>query len=541
MIRHLNKSIPIPLPMAGVIALVIVYSVLGLTGHSPWKTEDAIGIGIVHEMLTGTGWTHWLVPHLAGEPYLSDGPLFYWVSTLCAKLFAFALPVHDAARVASALFLGVTIWFARLAAVQFFGRPEGDSAALMLVGCLGLFVHAHMVDGENGALAGAAIGWYGLSLSIRGRISGAAYLAGGMSIILWAKGITPTIPLLVAAVVAPLLVEQCRSRRFAGTIAIAALLSGIALLAWISVLAAAVQGGVDTWWVLQTNSFAMPDLDRAREQMQLLSWATWPLWPIAIWSLWERRRRLRSDPSLIVVTGAVAAFGLFMANRNVSEIVAEPMMIPLALLAGSGFTTLRRGAAHAISWFGALTFTILGGLVWLGWVAMMIGIPQQIAANFEKLEPGHIPRFDALAFATAAMLTMAWAALLIRGNRSPLKGAPIWACGVTLIWGLTMSLWIRWIDYGKTYQPMAQSLMAALPANHGCIASRNLGEAQRAAIHYHAGIVTRRLETRAGSECRSLLIQGSASRPDNVSPEWRQIWQGSRPRERERFRLYVRG
>lgn len=540
MIRYLKKSIPVPLPMAGVIALIVVYSVLGLVGHSPWKTEDAIGIGIVHEMLTGTGWAQWLVPHLAGETYLSDGPLFYWVSALCAKVLSFALPVHDAARLASAIFLCITLWFARLAAVEFFGRQEGDSTALMLIGCLGLFVHAHMVDGENAALSGTAIGWYGLALALRGRRAAASYLEVGIAIILWAKGITPAIPLLVAVAAAPMVAEQCRTRRFAGTMAVAGILIAVVVLAWLWTLATYVPIGVQSWWALQAGSLSVPEPGRTREQLQLLSWATWPLWPIAIWSLWERRRRLKSDPSLIVVAGAVAAFGLFIANRNVSEIVAEPMMIPLALLAGSGFTTLRRGAAHAISWFGALTFTMLGGLVWLGWLAMMTGIPEQIAANFAKLEPGHVPRFDALEFVTALVLTAAWAALLLRSNRSPLKGAPIWACGVTLIWGLAMSLWVHWIDYGKTYQPMVQSLAAALPANHGCIASRNLGEAQRAAIHYHAGIVTKRLETRAGGECRILLVQGSSSRPDSVAPEWRQIWQGSRPRERERFRLYVR-
>lgn len=540
MIRHLNKPIPIPLPLTGVIALMAIYSALGLAGHSPWKTEDAIGIGIVHEMLTGTGWSHWLIPRLAGEMYLSDGPLFYWISALCAKVFAFGLPMHDAARIASAIFLMTTIWFARLAAIEFFGRQEGDSTALMLVGCLGLFVHAHMVDGENAALTGSAMGWYGLALSWRGRISGGGYLGAGLAIILWAKGVAPATPLLLTAIAAPLLAEQCRSRAFAGTIATAAMIAGVALLAWISVLAAAKQGVLNAWWALQIDSLAVPDLDRTREQLQLLSWATWPLWPIAIWAVWERRRRLKADPSLIAMAGAIAAFALFLANRNVSEIVAEPMMIPLGVLAGAGFTTLRRGAANAISWFGALTFTMLGGLVWLGWLAMMTGTPRQIALNFAKLEPGHAPGFDATDFVIAVMLTVVWIALLLRSNRSPLKGAPIWACGVTLLWGLTMSLWIDWIDYGKTYRPMAQSLAAALGAPHGCIASRNLGEAQRAAIHYHAGIVTRRFETRGGSECKYLLIQASASRPDNVAPEWRQIWQGSRPRERERFRLYVR-
>jgi 4-amino-4-deoxy-L-arabinose transferase-like glycosyltransferase len=536
----LNKPIPIPLPIAGTIVLAVIYCALGLAGHSPWKTEDAIGVGIVHEMLTGSGRAHWLVPHLAGEPYLADGPLFYWLSTVCARIFSFAMPIHDAARIASALFLGLTIWFSRLAAIEFFGRQEGDSTALMLIGCLGLFVHAHMVDGENAALTGSALAWYGLALIARGKSSGTRYLGGGIAVIFWAKGLAPSVPLIIAMLSAPLLSESCRSRRFVIATAMSALLACLALLAWVFALGSMVPGSINSWWNMQWESLSVPDYDRIREQMQLLSWATWPLWPIAIWTVWDRRRRLKADPCLIAAAGTLAAFALFIANSNVSEILAEPMMIPLAILAGAGFTSLRRGAANAISWFGAITFSLLGGLVWLGWLAMMTGAPAQVAANFAKLEPGHVPRFDAMEFMVAIVLTAAWLALLLRGSRSPLKGAPVWACGVTLVWGLVMSLWVHWIDYGKTYQPMAQSLKAAVPGT-GCIASRNLGEAQRAAIHYHAGIVTKRLETHTGERCNTLLIQGVASRPDRVGAEWRQIWQGSRPRERERFRLYVRG
>ena len=182
----------------------------------------------------------------------------------------------------------------------------------------------------------------------------------------------------------------------------------------------------------------------------------------------------------------------------------------------------------------------VGGRVELGRLAVMLGLHQQVVANSEQFEPQQVRSGEPVAFAISIAVTIAWLAMLLRSDRSPLKGAPIWACGVTLIWGLTMSLWIRWIDYGKTYQPMAQSLAAALPANRGCIASRNLGEAQRAAIHYHEGIVPKRLESRAGGECRNLLIQGSATRPDTVAPGWRLVWEGSRPRERERFRLYAR-
>ena len=53
------------------------------------------------------------MPHLAGEPYVDDGPLYYLLAALCAKLLGFVLPGHDGARLASALCLAATLWLLR--------------------------------------------------------------------------------------------------------------------------------------------------------------------------------------------------------------------------------------------------------------------------------------------------------------------------------------------------------------------------------------------------------------------------------------------
>ena len=47
-----------PLPRAPVLfaLLLLAYLLPGLVGHDPWKTEDAIGIGIVHQMLEHGRW-----------------------------------------------------------------------------------------------------------------------------------------------------------------------------------------------------------------------------------------------------------------------------------------------------------------------------------------------------------------------------------------------------------------------------------------------------------------------------------------------------
>ena len=88
-------------PAPVVLALMALAFVLpGLAGHDPWKAYDALGIEIAHQMhLSGD----WVVPRVAGEPWLEDPPLYHWIALACGKLLGWALPFHAAARLASGL------------------------------------------------------------------------------------------------------------------------------------------------------------------------------------------------------------------------------------------------------------------------------------------------------------------------------------------------------------------------------------------------------------------------------------------------------
>jgi 4-amino-4-deoxy-L-arabinose transferase-like glycosyltransferase len=228
---------------------------------------------------------------------------------------------------------------------------------------------------------------------------------------------------------------------------------------------------------------------------------------------------------------------LFLSDPR--EVYALPLLVPLALLAGAGVPSLRRGAANALAWFGAMSSALLGALMWLGWFAMMTGFPPTIARNFAKLEPGHVPLFSWAALAVALAFTVAWLWLILRGERSVFRGVTFWAAGITLLWGLAMSLILSWIDYGKSYRTVAQALKDNIPAGTRCIESRGLGEAQRAVFDYHAEVVTQRLE-RAAARCSVLLVQAREGEPEDIGPGWKLLWEGRRPRDRERFRLYQR-
>jgi hypothetical protein len=101
------------------------------------------------------------------------------------------------------------------------------------------------------------------------------------------------------------------------------------------------------------------------------------------------------------------------------------------------------------------------------------------------------------------------------------------------MWGLLVALWFPWIDYGKSYRSVSESLTHALPADHGCIERRGLSLAHRAIFDYHAGLRTQPESPKA--RCRWLLAA------DQAPEGWRKIWEGHRPGDRsERLRLYRR-
>src|SRR5258707_81481 len=110
-----------------ILALIAAWVALGLFGHGPWKPDEAYTFGLVYHILQ-TG--DWVVPTLAGEPFMEKPPLFFATAALFAKLFGWALPLHDAARLASAFYVLVTLY-----CVTKIARTV--NAALLLVACLG--------------------------------------------------------------------------------------------------------------------------------------------------------------------------------------------------------------------------------------------------------------------------------------------------------------------------------------------------------------------------------------------------------------------
>lgn len=528
------------------VLLGIAWILPGLVGHEPWKPDEAAAIGIVHNLVTGSG--NWVVLRLAGEAALETPPLAYLVAAGLVRLFSGLLPLHDAARLASGAFMALTFWFTALTAKELYGRDYAGIAVIGLLGCVGWIVRAHQLIPDVPLLTGIALGLYGLAVAPRKPLLGGAALGTGIGIGFLARGLVGPVVLLATTLILAVVGRQWKLRGLLATVGVACLTAAPWLVVWPLAL---YRQSPDLFhqWLTQDLIGALLLTGAARptlawhEYLVLLPWFAWPVLPLAIWTVWHGRRGLlqRRELQLPLIAASVM-FALLGLAANAGDVYALPLLLPLTLLAVASLDTLRRGAISALDWFGIMTFGLIAVLLWIGWIALLTGWPAGIARELAKFQPGFEGHFRWFPFLIAALSTFLWAALVARTMPTTRRALVNWGGGITLMWILASTLWLPYVDAGKSYKAVVRELELALPKGSRCISSIGLGDSQRAMLEYYAGIVTYREELpQPKRECDLLLTQGTALQESAVGSGWKKIWEGARPGDtKERFRLYKR-
>ena len=540
----------IKLPPSGwtLAVLLTVYICTGLIGHDPWKHDDAITIAIVHDIYTKG---HWLMPQLAGQPY-PDAPLYYWIAAGMAHLFSWLLPLHDAARLTSGLFALLALEFILLTARELHGKEHAAIAPLALAGSIGFLYHAHEAQPMLAALCAHAAAYWALSLLPRRPRFAAPIFGLALAGSFLANGALPVLALLPAIALA---LWQCADKpRLIAHLAAGTLLGAGLVALWLVPLGLSSPDYLERFLASETAPLLAAHNPAANvlRQLNLLLWYAWPALPLAAWSLWAKRRNLSvraiAWPSLSFLS-VLVILGVGIDVRSAPALLLLP---PLVLIAAPGVAHLRRGAANAFDWFGMMTFTFFAGVAWVGWSAMVLGWPEKLARQVVRLEPGFVGSFDLAAVIFALACTAGWFWLIATSPRSPMRSLMHWMAGLTLFWVLAATLWMPWIDYGKTYRPVAGALSAALPARAleanpergRCIANGNLPNSVLASFDYFNGIRTLPLQSEAGKRCNWLLVLGEVREPEAMTAAgWRKTWEGKRPGDRrasDKFHLYRR-
>lgn len=529
-----------PSPVAlGCIALAFVLP--GLAGHDPWKSYDALGIGVVWEMaLSGDP----IVPRIADLAWLGDPPLFYWFASALGWLLQPVLEFHAGARLASGVFMLVALWLLHVAARDWSLGEERSvttsaSAPLLLLGSVGLILHAHEALPELPALAAlcgalAVLPHAGRRPVAAGVLFGAALGLGFLSS-LW---LAPA-ALGIAVLAAHLVCDEWRTSKALPFLLSALLVAAAISVSWPIALFLRSSDLFISWWRISVQPHGAP-LANLKYFLATLSWFAWPAWPLALWAGWALRGRLR-DPRIFVPAIAIwlTLAGLAFWGPPI-DVNLIPLLAPLAFLASQGIPTLRRGAAAALDWFGVVTFACCAALVWLGYFAMLSGTPQKIAASLARVAPGFTAQFQLLPLLIALLLAVGWTYVVFFTAPAPIRSVLRWAAGIVLLWGTVAMLWMPWVDYQKSYRSVALALRASMPPDSGCVAAKSLGVPQAAALHYHAGIRTRPYDPLKPRACPLLIVQGSPQHDTDAPGEnWVKLAEVSRPGDRrEAQRLY---
>ena len=518
----------LPPSPAVLLLLALAFVLPGLAGHDLWKAFDAITLEIAHQMqVTGD----WVVPRVAGVPVLDDPPLYHWLALFFGKALGWAIPFHSAARLASGLCVGASLWLLY--------RTAGAVAPLLLIGAVGFMVHAHEAAPELAALATACAAFAVLRRAHERPLLHGAGFGAALGLMFLALG--PVLPAAIAA--AALLAHVCcprwRTRRALPFLGAAALVALPLAASWPWTLGQRSPQLLAQWWALAIEAHGDP-LGNLRYFLATASWFAWPAWPLAAWGLWSRRREWR-DPRLFVPAAAtVLILATLAALGPPQDIGVIELLAPLALLGAEGIQLLRRGAAAALDWFAVMCFTFFALVVWVGYGAMMFGVPAKVAQAFARPAPGFEAQFAPAQFLLALGLLAGWLYIAFFTPPSAARGVTRWAAGLTLLWGSVTALWMPWVDHQKSYRTVALQLRSILPPGAGCIAERDVGVPQRAALSYYGDL---KLEpaARAGADgCRLLLVQGHQDQERDVpSPAWAKLADLGRPGDRhERMRLY---
>lgn len=526
---------------AGLSLLIALYLLPGAIGHDPWRGDDVIHFAAIYSLLNGESL---LLPGIAGDPLTQFAPLYHWVGAMFALALGWLLPVHDAARLASPFFAGLTIFWISRAASRLYGKHTRTAAALLTLGTLGLVVHTHENQPMIALIAMQAWTLAGLALvptrPVRGSIQAAigvtlAFLAGGFA------GLLLTLPLfIVLAIGCP----DCRTPRASGALILGLSLGLMASAIWPIMLNHQAPELFAHWWTgsLSVLTSPLPSHDIPKT-LELLGWFAWPLWPIALWALWRAKRYILRLPCMLPLA-ALALFVAWIFGSGETDAAAMlPIIPPLALLAAGGVPSLRRGAANAFDWFAVMTFGVFALLIWLAWSAQVHFWPPGLARSLERMAPEFALQGTMMQAGLGIFIIAIWMLLVWHLPRSLNRGPANWAMGMTMLWCLAVSLLLPWFDHSRNYRPMSESLSITLAGeNAGCVASLGLSRSHHAALDYFARLRATQADDNE-TACSFLLVHDDQS-PPGVQPDaqWQQIWEFRHAggKRLEVFRLYRR-
>jgi 4-amino-4-deoxy-L-arabinose transferase-like glycosyltransferase len=559
---HCRPSDPLRPWLASIWVLVFVYFVAGVFGRSLWKADEPYSFGIVWEMLKDH---QWLIPHIAGQPFVEKPPLVYWI----AAAFAEALPTlrpDESARLAVLLFAAIGVgalyaaakrlhreaatWFGFVGSSEDMPSwPSGGTAdlgphayatlgLLVMIGTLGFAEHIHKLTADIGQLAGAILGLCGMIYigtsgvrnaeaheARRSGIVGGAMLGTGTGIAFLSKGLL--VPGLLSTTCALLLLlpdYRSRTARLGFAIAVAAVLPWLVI--WPALFHSASPDLFREWlWGNNVGRFVGSTLlggnhRTLANKLGSIVFAGLPtvlLLPLVVWRIlraavgnnrgdaWKFARGSPGHAGLALFL--VISVVVLATSASMRDIYVLPLLPAIVLLGLPALLLTPRSSSNASRRFPVIAFAALTAMVAIVWIELvttgnLAGLP-----GLARLVGRTLPLPYRLAISWPAILVavgtiVAWAYIVRRDVlRSPTVA---WCAGFAMTWVITAALLLPWIDAARSYQGVFGEIAPQVSSFRRCVATLNMGESEVSMLEYVTGIeATREYLGHSGSGIRA--------------------------------------
>jgi len=540
--------------------LIAVFLLSGVIGHDPWKQDETYSFGMIYHFYT----THtWLVPMNVGQqPFMEKPPLYYWSATLMCRLFDGVLPLHDAARLTSVLYMLVTIVFMwRLSQLLFEKHTNrkamGGMAIALLLGTSGLVRHAHDMFTDVALLSGDTIAMYGMALIINRQTQwkrAGLWLGLGIGIAFMSKGFFTPIVLSIAATALWMLLPHARTRSTVLALATAFLVAAPFLFIW-PMLLYQHSPPLFMQWFWDNNvgrflGFSVSRLGAPNTPNYFLHaplWFAFPVLPLAMLLLlnptgWRRPERL------LPLTISIAGMVLLLASASARALYLLPLLPAFTILAVQELTDISPKLLLGWNMLTRLFISIAGLLILLSWWCLLNptgSFSHQVLHVLQRWLPidfmpsEHYP----FAYMLAVLAIVLWLCSMRFNPRLPLSTARIWLTGMTLLWGLSHTLLLPWLNETKSYLPRLAQMNAYIEHSayaKDCVGNDSLGESIGPMLEYSRRAFAP-MEDFNYFACRLTLRSVKRGSIDNPDPRWRLVWRDARPLDskEEELRLYA--
>ena len=525
------------------LALIGFWLTSGVVGRDPWKPDEPVFIGILQSLLEPGLRSSWWRPMVAGVAIDTESILIHWLNAPLVLTLKSLLPLHEAARVANVVWtaLGITALFA--AARRWSGGHISYLAAIISIGCVGLYDRAHAYGPDIPVFAAVALALYGCAcLAAAPRRATLALVA---AIVLAFAGRSVLGYLVVALPIVLLCFAPVYSMH--RVVLVRALLFGSVICAvWLAALA--LRDSVAfAEWIDVDFGLKLEDRDRFGPTFYLgtLLWFAWPAWPVAIWLVTLRARgfgggwqRGEVIAPLVFIASAFATVSALTEPRALHTLYLLP---PIIMLAAFGVDTLKRTWYALIDWFGILVLGLTAIAVVMVGSAIYFGWPPMIAQRITAYVPDFAGNAPWLGYGVALIAFVVWIALIQPAHQHARRAMINWAGCVTFLWIVAQALLINPANHIMSYRGVFTALNAKWPAT-GCVNSVEFSTSQAAMLQYLIERRTLPVDDVDQASCPYVLIQRYRDLPAAPSAsDYALRFRGNRPGDNaEAFELYER-